>query len=175
MARQNGAAARHGARIDAAILFVTRALLWLAALCIGAMLAIIVGSVVMRYAISRPLAFTEELTGLLLATSIFLTLPHVTAAHLNIRVTLVADRLGGVARRVAHGAGQLALVVFLVLFAVEAQKLVGFAFRFNERTELTRLPIAPFKIAMVASLYVTLVIALWQALRPPPVGDGLRL
>jgi TRAP-type C4-dicarboxylate transport system permease small subunit len=153
------------ARVDRAILAVTRGLAMLAGLCVAGMFAIIVASVVMRYAVSRPLGFTEELTGLLLATSIFLVIPHVTAAHLNIRVTLLSDRFHGASRRVLHVVGQAVLVAFLVLFLVEALKFTALAMRFNERTELTRLPIAPFKMVM----------ALWQALRPPPEGEGLKI
>jgi TRAP-type C4-dicarboxylate transport system permease small subunit len=164
-----------GAAVDRAILAATRGLAVLSGACIALMFAVIVTSVVMRYAMSRPLAFTEELTGLLLATSIFLVVPHVTAAHLNIRVTLLSDRLGGSARRIIHIVGQAIVIAFLAVFLYEAQRFVGLALRFNERTELTRLPIAPFKAAMAASLGLTLVIACWQALRPPPEGGGLQL
>lgn len=163
------------ALVDRLILRVTRVLALGSGLCIAGMFAIIVTSVVMRYAVSRPLGFTEELTGLLLATSIFLVIPYVTANHLNIRVTLLSDRLTGMTRRVVHILGQLVLAGFLLVFLIEAEKFVGLALRFNERTELTRLPIAPFKAAMAISIAVTLAIALWQMLRPPPSGDGLKI
>jgi TRAP-type C4-dicarboxylate transport system permease small subunit len=163
------------ATIDRGILLGTKGLAYLAGLCVFGMFAVIVTSVVMRYAVSRPLAFTEELTGLLLATSIFLVIPHVTAAHLNIRVTLLSDRFSGAARRAIHIIAQGVVVAFLAVFLIEAQKFVNLALRFNEKTELTRLPIAPFKTAMALSLALTLLIVLWQALRPPPEGDGLKI
>ena len=146
-----------------------------AALSIAGIFAIIVASVVMRYAVARPLGFTEELTGLLLASSIFLIIPYVTQAHLNIRVTLVSDRFGGAARRPIHILAQGVLVAFCAVFLVEGLAFYDLAVRFRERTELTRLAIAPFKMLMVLSMGLTLVIALWQMLRPPPAGEGLKL
>lgn len=162
-------------RIDRLILALTKGLAMLAGLCVFGMCAVIIVSVMMRYVVSRPLPFTEELTGLLLATSIFLVMPYVTAAHLNIRVTLLSDKFQGVPRRVLHVSGQLVLAAFLAVFLIEAQKFLGLAMRFNERTELTRLPIAPFKAAMAASVGLTLLIALWQTVRPPPAGEGLSI
>jgi TRAP-type C4-dicarboxylate transport system permease small subunit len=161
--------------VDGGIHLVTKGLAILAGLCIAGMFAIIVTSVVMRYAVSRPLAFTEEATGLLLATSIFLILPYVTAKHLNIRVTLVSDRFQGPARRLAHVVGQAVLAAFLTVFLIEAYAFVQLALMFNERTELTRLQIAPFKAAMAFSIALTLAITLWQMVRPPPVGEGPRI
>jgi TRAP-type C4-dicarboxylate transport system permease small subunit len=161
--------------IDRVIFLVTKGLAILAGLCIAGMFGIIVTSVVMRYAVSRPLAFTEEATGLLLATSIFLVLPYVTATHLNIRVTLLSERLRGLTRQIVQLAGQMVLAGFLLVFLIEARAFTELAVMFNERTELTRLPIAPFKAAMAASIALTLMIALWQMLRPPPEGEGLRV
>ena len=139
------------------------------------MFGIIVASVVMRYAVSRPLAFTEELTGLLLARSIFLIIPYVTRAHLNIRVTLLSDRFSGVGRRLIHVLAQGILVAFCAVFLIEGLAFYDLAVRFRERTELTRLSIAPFKMLMVVCMGLTLVIALWQMIRPPPEGEGLKI
>jgi TRAP-type C4-dicarboxylate transport system permease small subunit len=162
-------------RIDRGIRLAALALAGLSAACVAAMFAIIVASVTMRYAVKRPLAFTEELTGLLLAASIFLIVPHVTASHLNIRVTLLADRLAGGARRLLHLVGQLVLAAFLAVFLNESLRFVGLALRFNEKTELTRLAIAPFKMLMAGCIGFALLIALWQMLRPPPEGEGLKI
>jgi TRAP-type C4-dicarboxylate transport system permease small subunit len=99
----------------------------------------------------------------------------VTASHLNIRVTLLADRLAGGARRLLHLVGQLVLAAFLAVFLNESLRFVGLALRFNEKTELTRLAIAPFKMLMAGCIGFALLIALWQMLRPPPEGEGLKI
>lgn len=164
-----------GEAFDRSLRLLALVLAWLAAFAVAAIFVIIVTSVVMRYAVARPLAFTEELTGLLLVTSIFLIIPHVTMQHLNIRVTLLSQRLTGITRRLMHIVAQGVLAAFLAAFLSESLKFVNVALRFNEKTELTRLAIAPFKMVMAGCIGFTLVIALWQMLRPPPEGEGLKL
>jgi TRAP-type transport system small permease protein len=163
------------ARVDRALATVALGLAGLSALCVAAIFVVITTSVAMRYVASRPLAFTEELTGLLLALSVFLVIPHVTAAHRNIRVTLLSDRVPARAGRAVHVLAQAVLAAFLGVFLWESWRFVGLALRFAERTELTRLPIAPFKTAMAGCVAFALLIALWQAFRPPPRGAGLKV
>jgi TRAP-type C4-dicarboxylate transport system permease small subunit len=160
--------AAQGRRLDAAVLILSRALAALAAAAVAGMAALVVASVVMRYAIGAPLRFSEELAGLLLAMSAFLAMPLTVAADLNIRVSLLPDRLPAPARNWLFVFGQLILFVFGVVFLHEAWKLAEFTVARNLKTEQARLPLTPWMMAMVAAIALTALLAAWRALRPPP-------
>lgn len=147
-------------------------LLVLAGLANLAIFVIVLLAVGMRYVVGSPFAVTEELSGLLLAMSVFLVMPLTIIANLNIRVTLVTERLTGAVRRIAWVVGELILVAFLVVFANESWKFYTTALRFNEKSEQSQLLLAPWKLATFAILAVCVVCALWRAWRPPPKTGG---
>jgi TRAP-type C4-dicarboxylate transport system permease small subunit len=156
------------ARIDRAILAIARALAAVAAAAVAAMAALTVSAVVMRYGVGAPFRFTEELAGLMLVLAAFLAMPWVLATHANIRVTLVSDRLGGPWRRVAWVAGQAVLVAFVAIFFRDALADARFTQKLALKSEVARIPLAPFVWAMTGAVGLTAAIAAWQALRPPP-------
>lgn len=162
-------------RIDRALLLVSRALLAISAAACGAIFAIVLAAVVMRYAVAAPFRFTEELSGLLLAAMAFGALPWAMAGHANIRVTLVTERLPPPARRLAWVAGQLILVAFCAIFAREAFAIAEFTQRLGLRSEQSRLPLAPWLWWMVCSMALTGLIGAWWALRPPAADEAPRL
>ncbi|MCX7232111.1 MAG: TRAP transporter small permease subunit, partial [Burkholderiales bacterium] len=53
---------------------------------------LVLGAVVMRYGWGRPLALTEELSGLLMTVAVFALLPITALNELNIRVSLASER-----------------------------------------------------------------------------------
>jgi TRAP-type transport system small permease protein len=154
--------------IDRAILWAARLLAAGAAAAVAAMAALTVAAVVMRYGFGAPFRFTEELGGLLLVTSAFLAMPLVLASHANIRVTLVSGRAPGPWRRVLWVAGQLVFLAFALVFFRDALADAQFTQKLRLKSEVARLPLAPWLWAMVASVGLLAAIAAWQALRPPP-------
>lgn len=162
-----GQAAAERPRLDAAVLLLARALATGAAAAVAGMATLVVASVVMRYALGAPFRFSEELAGLLLAMAAFLAMPLTVAADLNIRVTLLPDRLPPAARRLFFVFGQLILLAFGLVFLLEAWKLAEFTTQRNLKTEQARLALAPWVVAMAAAVALTSLFAAWRALRPP--------
>jgi TRAP-type C4-dicarboxylate transport system permease small subunit len=154
--------------VDRLIGLFSRGLLALSAAACAGILGLVVLAVVMRYALGAPLRETEELSGLLLSALAFLALPAVTAGQDNIRVTLVSDRLSGLARRIAWVLAQAVTVAFCAIFALEAWNIAEFTLRLGLRSEQSRLPLGPFILILPAAMAVVGAIAAWQALRPPP-------
>jgi TRAP-type C4-dicarboxylate transport system permease small subunit len=152
------------ARVEQAIGLLARTLAALAAGAGAAILVLVVAAVVMRYVVSAPLRFTEELSGLLLAQMVFLAIPAVLLANQNIRVTLLVDRLPPLGRRIAFVIGQIILVAFCVWFVREAWAIASFEARLGAMSEQSRLPLAPWRYAIVAMVIFTAAIAAWQAL-----------
>jgi TRAP-type C4-dicarboxylate transport system permease small subunit len=153
---------------DRALLLISRGLLAVSAAACGGILGLVLSAVVMRYAVAAPFRFTEELAGLLLSAMAFCALPYAMAAHANIRVTLVTDRLGPLARRLAWVVGQAIMVAFCAIFAFESWGIAEFTLRLNLSSEQARLPLGPWVGLMPAMFALTGLVAAWVALRPPP-------
>ena len=163
------------ARIDAAILAVSRGLLVLAAGACAAVFALVFLAVVMRYVAQAPFRFSDELAGLLLAAIVFLGMPFAFAGHQNIRVTLLTERLPGHAARVFWVVGQVTTVAFCALVAWDAWKITAFTMRLGLKSEQARLPLSPWLILFTVSFALCAAIAAWQILRPPPAQSGSHL
>jgi TRAP-type C4-dicarboxylate transport system permease small subunit len=155
-------------RVPAAVFFVTRLMAALAGGCIAAMAVLTVLAVVMRYGVGAPFRFTEDLAGLLLICSVFLSIPHAFSTGSHIRVTLLADRARGPARRVLWIAGQAVFVAFAIAFIHAGWKEAAFTIRLDLKSEIARLPLAPFVLLMLGGVGVAGAVAAWQALMPPP-------
>lgn len=143
----------------------------LGATAVAAIFVLVFAAVVVRYLFAAPFRFTEELGGLLLSATVFLTLPFTIAAHRNIRVTILSDRAGPRLRRLVWIAGQGVLIAFAAIFAWEAWKITEFTLLLNLKTDVSRVPLAPFMIALTVSVVLAGLIGAWQALRPQP-GPG---
>jgi len=154
---------------------VARALAAIAAAAGAAIFAFILAAVVMRYVVSAPFRFTEELSGLLLAMMVFLAMPLALARDLNIRVTLVTDALPPLARRVAWIASELILVAFAAIFAWQSWNLAEFHMRLGLRSEQARLELWPWLAVMTACVALCGAIGAWKATRPPPSGGGMHI
>lgn len=162
---------RLAAGIDRAILGLTRALAALGAGCIAAMAALTVAAVVMRYGVGAPFRFTEELAGLMLVSCVFLGLPYALARHAHIRVNLVADRLGGIWKRLLWVAGQAIFVAFAIVFFRDALADARFTQMLDLKSEVARLRLAPYTWIVVIGIGLAGAVAAWQALRPIPAAS----
>lgn len=161
--------------IDRFLDLVARALAALAAAAGAAIFALILGAVVMRYALSAPARITEELAGLLLAMMVFLAMPLALKHDLNIRVTLVTDRLPATIRRAVWVVSELIFVAFAAIFVWQSWNLVAFHMRLGLRSEQARLELWPWLAAMMAAVAISGAVAAWKATRPPPGGGGMHI
>ena len=168
-----GPGMEHPGRFLAGVLLLTRTLAALGAACVAVLAVLTVAAVVMRYGLGAPFRFTDELGGLLLVSSVFLSLPHVLASNANIRVTLVSDRLNGLPRRAVWILGQLILVAFAAVFLRDALAEAQFTQKLNLRSEVARIPLSPFVWLMVAGMALVAFIGAFQALgKAPSSGPG---
>jgi TRAP-type C4-dicarboxylate transport system permease small subunit len=165
---KDGAARGTVERIDRALDLLARGIAAIGTAAVAGIFGLVLTAVVMRYAVSAPFRFTEELAGLFLVSSVFLTLPLTLTARSNVRVTVLSDRLTGPWRRLAWIAGQGVLVAFGAVFAWEAWRMLSLTTRLNLMSEAARLPLWPFVAAMTASAALVAAIGAWQAFRPPP-------
>jgi TRAP-type C4-dicarboxylate transport system permease small subunit len=157
--------------MDRVILWVTRVLGAMGAACVAAMATLTVLAVVMRYALGAPFAFTDDLAGLLLVSTVFLGMPYALACHAHIRVNILYDRMQGRARRGLFLLGQLVFLAFAAVFFRDARADLNLTLMLNLKTEVARIPLAPFVAMMSLGVGLAALVAAWQMLRPPPAGQ----
>lgn len=155
---------------DRVILWITRALGALGAACIAAMAVLTVLAVVTRYAVGAPFAFTEDLAGLMLVSAVFLGMPYALATHAHIRVNIAYDRTRGWLRRCLFVLGQLVFLAFAAVFFRDARADLNLTMMLNLKSEVARIPLAPFVAMMSIGVALAALVAAWQMLRPPPEG-----
>lgn len=127
---------------------------------------LVLGAVVMRYGWGRPLALTEELSGLLMTIAVFALLPITVLNELNIRVSLASERLPPRPKRLLFVLGQFVLLAFAVVFVQHAWAISAFTAQLKLMSEQSRLPLAPFLWLATMSMALTGAIALWRAWQP---------
>jgi len=99
----------------------------LAAIALIASMALIVYSVVMRYALNQPVAWVDELVGYLLVATVMLAAADTLLEGEHIAVDIVTERLSSRGRRLALLGGLVAVAASAALLAVEGVDMVRFS------------------------------------------------
>ena len=160
-------------RLEAALALVSRALLGGAALAVLAMTALVALSVVMRYFVGSPFAFTEELVALLYLAMVFFTIPIGTLRREHIVVTVCVERAGPRWQRLLALLATLVMVVFAVWFVYETYAFTAFSRKQEARSDHVGILLWPWMAIMPATIALVGVIAVlrgWQSLRNSRVG-----
>ena len=158
--------------VESGLRLVAAALAAVGAAALAGIFVLVLGAVLMRYVWGRPLAFTEELSGLLMTVAVFTLLPATVLREAHIRVTLVSERLRGLPARGLFVLAQAVLVAFCVLFLREAWAISAFTAQLNLMSEQSRLPLAPFLYLSPASVALAGVAGAWRALQPLAPATG---
>lgn len=137
-----------------------------AAALVGLFLVVFV-AVGMRYVWGRPYAGSEELAGLLMTVAVFALLPLTVLKDQHIRVSVLADRLAGIPRRLLLGVGHAVMLTFVAAFVWQAWAIAAFTAQLNLLAEQSRLPLAPFLYLCVAAMVLAGVVAGWRVLVRP--------
>jgi len=152
--------------IERALMGVCTAVSAIGALSLAGMFALVLAAVVMRYGWSRPLAFTEELCGLLMTLAVFTLLPMTVLKEINIRVTVVSQALPPMGQRVLFVLGQLILWAFVAEFVRQAGGISEFTAMLGLKTEQSRLPLAPFMWTATVAMGLVGVVGVWRTFFP---------
>ena len=150
-----------------------RGLLALAAWALALMLILVFAGVAMRYLVGSPLAFTEELSGLLLVICFFFAMASSIDQRSDIRITLLSGLLRGRARIWTWRLAEALLVVYLLVFVWQAWKFAQLGVMFKERSEQASLLLWPWKAAILFGLLVAAVAALRSLRADPPAPQAL--
>lgn len=121
-----------------------------AAVLLFAMMMVTVVDVIGRYFLSRPLPGAFELTEIMLALTVFISVPLVCLREENISVTLLTDRLSARAREIQ---AMVAAMLGCLILSIVAWQLFEHARRlvtYGDVTLFLRVPKGPIGYAMAA-------------------------
>jgi TRAP-type C4-dicarboxylate transport system permease small subunit len=167
------AGGRAGDLIERALRLMAGALAGIGAAALAGIFLLVLGAVVMRYIWGRPFGFTEELSGLLMTLAVFTLLPSTVLGEINIRVTVISERLPALGQRLLFLLGQLLLLVFCAVFVYEAWGIYAFTAKLGLLSEQSRLPLAPFLLLGTLAMAAAGAAGAWRAVRPTrPHHDG---
>ena len=167
------AGGRAGELIERALRIMAGALAGVGAAALAGIFLLVLAAVVMRYIWGRPFGFTEELSGLLMTLAVFTLLPSTVLGEINIRVTVLSERLPAVGQRLLFLLGQLLLLVFCAVFVYEAWGIYEFTAKLGLLSEQSRLPLAPFLLIGTLAMAAAGAAGAWRAIRPTrPHHDG---
>ncbi|HIN93296.1 MAG TPA: TRAP transporter small permease [Alphaproteobacteria bacterium] len=119
----------------------------------------VVLSAIMRYFIGAPFHFSDELVGLLLATTFLLALPNGLVDNSHLRITILADRLPRVGRVIAKTVANSILVVFAAVFLFESYKYTAVSYKYGARSEMAEILLYPWMglMTLVSALMILIV------------------
>ena len=159
--------------IERALRIMAGALAGVGAAALAGIFLLVLAAVVMRYIWGRPFGFTEELSGLLMTLAVFTLLPSTVLGEINIRVTVLSERLPALGQRLLFVLGQLLLLAFCAVFVHEAWGIYEFTAKLGLLSEQSRLPLAPFLLLGTLAMAAAGVAGAWRAVRPSrPHHDG---
>jgi TRAP-type C4-dicarboxylate transport system permease small subunit len=167
------AGGRAGELIERALRIMAGALAGVGAAALAGIFLLGLAAVVMRYVWGRPFGFTEELSGLLMTLAVFTLLPSTVLGEINIRVTVLSERLPALGQRLLFVLGQVLLLAFCAVFVREAWGIYEFTAKLGLLSEQSRLPLAPFLLIGTLAMAAAGAAGAWRAIRPTrPHHDG---
>jgi TRAP-type C4-dicarboxylate transport system permease small subunit len=167
------AGGRAGELIERALRIMAGALAGVGAAALAGIFLLVLAAVVMRYVWGRPFGFTEELSGLLMTLAVFTLLPSTVLGEINIRVTVLSERLPALGQRLLFVLGQVLLLAFCAVFVREAWGIYEFTAKLGLLSEQSRLPLAPFLLIGTLAMAAAGAAGAWRAIRPTrPHHDG---
>jgi TRAP-type C4-dicarboxylate transport system permease small subunit len=159
--------------IERALRIMAGALAGVGAAALAGIFLLVLAAVVMRYIWGRPFGFTEELSGLLMTLAVFTLLPSTVLGEINIRVTVLSERLPALGQRLLFVLGQVLLLAFCAVFVREAWGIYEFTAKLGLLSEQSRLPLAPFLLIGTLAMAAAGAAGAWRAIRPTrPHHDG---
>lgn len=121
------------------------------------MTALITVDVALRYFFNRPLAWGEEINGLLLFLVLMLSMTYAWDKDKHIRMELVYVRLTGAWRALADIATGVTGIIFFGFLGVQSFRDIDYMFKTNEATEVLAVPLWPFRALIVLISFVFVV------------------
>ena len=146
-------------RLETTLKWVSKALLYLAAMAAVLLTVLVILSVFMRYFLFSPFHFTEEVVAFLFVTMVFLTLPFTTAQREHVRVTALTRLLPPTAGRVMDFLGQTIVVAFSIFLCLETYQYTVFAHEIGARSEQTELLLTPWLALMPFSFCIVVLVS----------------
>jgi TRAP-type C4-dicarboxylate transport system permease small subunit len=105
--------------------------------------------------------------------AVFTLLPSTVLGEINIRVTVLSERLPALGQRLLFVLGQVLLLAFCAVFVREAWGIYEFTAKLGLLSEQSRLPLAPFLLIGTLAMAAAGAAGAWRAIRPTrPHHDG---
>ena len=118
------------------------------------MIFLITLNVLLRYAFNAPLAWGDEVNGLLLFLILFLSLTFTWDQKKHIRMEIVYTLLKGRMRTVADLATGITGILFFGLMGIQSLRDIPYMIRTNETGEELPIPLWPFRVVMALISFV---------------------
>lgn len=120
------------------------------------MAIIITADVILRYFFNSPLAWGEEVIGLLLFLVLMLSMTFAWDVNKHIRMELVYVRLGPKWRAISDVATGLSGIVFFGLLGIQSIRDIEYMLKTNEGSEILHIPFWPFRalLALISFVFV---------------------
>jgi len=118
------------------------------------MIVLITVNVVMRYVFNAPLAWGEEMNGLLLFLVLFFSLTYTWDQKRHIRMEIVYVRLKGGWRSLADLASGITGIIFFGLLGIQCLRDIPYMIKTHETGEELGFPLWPFRVVMAVISFV---------------------
>jgi TRAP-type C4-dicarboxylate transport system permease small subunit len=118
------------------------------------MIFLITLNVVLRYAFNAPLAWGDEVNGLLLFLVLFLSLTFTWDQKKHIRMEIVYALLKGRWRSLADLATGITGILFFGLMGIQCFRDIPYMIRTNETGEELAVPLWPFRVLMALISFI---------------------
>ena len=136
----------------------------LGAAATGAIFLLLAGSSIRRYLVGSPVAYTEELAGLLFVVTSIAAVPYAVVSGQHIRLLLLWRKLPQPLASWLALAGDLAVAALLVLLLWQMTAFAEYSRAAGSRTEIAELLLWPWMYVMPASLGLLAIAMVFRAL-----------
>jgi len=148
--------------------------MFLANICLAAMLLLVFLNVVLRYVFRQPLYWGDEIMINLMILMVYLGFGYMLAENRHVRMTALMERLTVRKQNIVWVLISLLSIVYFIFLLVAGVYMTIDSFQIGFFSTITGLPIGPWQVVMCIGLAILLMASIWFTINRIRIACGLR-
>lgn len=153
---------------------ITNAAMFLANICLAAMMFLVCLNVILRYVFGRPLYWGDEVMIYLMILMVFLGFGYMLIENRHVRMTAIMERLSVRTQNIMWVIISLLGIGYFIFLLLAGLYITVDSFQIGFISTITGWPIGPWQVVMCIGLAILLMASVWFTINRVRIALGGR-
>jgi C4-dicarboxylate transporter DctQ subunit len=153
---------------------ITDAAMFLANICLAAMMLLVCLNVILRYVFGQPIYWGDEVMIYLMILMVFLGFGYMLIENRHVRMTAIMERLSVRTQNIMWVVISLLGIGYFIFLLLAGLYITMDSFQIGFISTITGLPIGPWQVVMCLGLAILLMASIWFTINRIRIALGGR-